>query len=230
MSRVCSNLLKLSSAQVIANLDKHMIDLFSAHPELDNLTLEIDTPKMFSCADWMARLEVSGALEKNDMFIVDYDTNFKSKADNIYQSGDEIYTALISLAKAYHKVVIIVSQPKQETWGKQISLNSLSESSRKQQHVDVLIGISPTFEVRNPSNSIGTISVLKSRRGGTGRAFYLREPTGRFSEISRAMYSIASDAVGQLYLEDFRGASSGFYEKLAIPALDLDSGLELDEE
>lgn len=215
--RACTILLNKPMNTVLSNLNKYYLDAISQYPELNNLTLEFTSPGIYTCQEWLDRIKHSGALDRNDVFIVDYDTNFRSSADNIYQKGDEIYTALVTLAKTYGKIVLVVSQPKTNTWGKDMDLSSLSESSRKQQHIDVLIGLSPDFEVRNSINAIGSLSIIKNRRGSLGKCYYLREPTGRYTEISKEMYDQAKSSNAQLYMENFDGCGTSEYTRLSAP-------------
>ena len=215
--RACTIILNKPMNTVLANLNKNYLDAISKFPELNNLTLEFTSPGVYTCQEWLDRIKHSGALDRNDVFIVDYDTNFRSTADNIYQKGDEIYTALVTLAKTYGKIVIVVSQPKSYSWGKDIELGDLSESSRKQHHIDVLIAISPDFEVRNSINAMGVMKIVKNRRGSLGKCFYLREPTGRYTEISKEMYDQAKASNACLYMEKFEGCETSEYTRLSAP-------------
>lgn len=235
ISRVSSNLLKLPMMNVYANIERSYTDVISKYPELNNLTIEFTAPGVYTVTDWLDRLKHTGALEKNDVFIVDYDANFKTLSDNIYMKGDEIFTELVLLAKTYHKIVLVVSQPKLTDWKSGLTLSSMSESARKQHHADMILAMSPDFDVKNPSNIIGTFDILKNRRGPLGRCHYFREPTGRFTELSKMMYEAAKISREKTYYEDFTGCSTSEYVKLSAPNIledidDAKSKLKLAEE
>ena len=218
MSRPASILLNVPMMKVLCGLNKSFTDILSKYPYMNNLTINFVSPGVFSVNEWIDNLKHSGELEKNDVFIVDYDSNFKSNSDNIYLKGDEIYTSLELLAKTYHKIVISVAQPKVNSWGKSIDLTSLSESSRKQHHSDIIITLAPQYDISNTCNVIGELSIVKNRRGSTGKTKYFREPTGRFSEITRSLYSAAQSSNEILYYKPFEGCESDpVYTKLDVP-------------
>ncbi len=86
-----------------------------------------------------------------------------------------------------------------------MGLNALSESSRKQQHVDMMITLSPDVGVSNSCNVMGVLTVNKNRRGNTGHTYYMREPTGRFSELSTTLFTAAKSSNEILYYKPFDG-------------------------
>lgn len=209
MSRPCSIALNRPMMSVVDNLVENYNSMLSKYPYMTNFDVDFESPGTISVSDWVEKLKHSNLLDTHDVFIVDYDTNFKSDKDNIYMKGDEIYTSLVLLAKTYHKIVIVVAQPKQEAWdsrkGGPMGLNALAESSRKQQHVDIMITLSPDMGASNSCNVIGTLTVNKNRRGGTGHTYYLREPTGRFSELSTTLFTAAKSSNDIVYYKPFDG-------------------------
>lgn len=209
MSRPCSIALNKPMMSVVDNLVENYNSMLSKYPYMTNFDVDFESPGTISVSDWIEKLKHSNLLDTHDVFVVDYDTNFKSDKDNIYMKGDEIYTSLVLLAKTYHKIVIVVAQPKQENWdsrkGGPMGLNALAESSRKQQHVDMMITLSPDYGASNSCNVMGILTVNKNRRGNTGHTYYLREPTGRFSELSTTLYTAAKASNDIIYYKPFDG-------------------------
>lgn len=90
--------------------------------------------------------------------------------------------------------MFVGSQPKIGNWKDQeLGLESASESSRKQQIVDVMISLSHDRNVRNPRNHLGIINVPKNRRGGTTKFKYILDPTGVMESIPDAAYMMFRD-------------------------------------
>ena len=57
------------------------------------------------------------------------------------------------------------------------------------------------------------MKIIKNRRGSLGKCYYLREPTGRYTEISKEMYDQAKASNAQLYMENFDGCTTSEYTR-----------------
>ncbi len=115
-----------------------------------------------------------------DVVIIDYDRSIKAKTtEGLYQEGEEIYDGLVALTKpkgGKKKLVIVASQINKNYWHlPDPPLQSLAESSRKQAISDIVITIGKNLEKTGVHE--GFISVVKNRRGPTGKFGYFLLPT-----------------------------------------------------
>jgi hypothetical protein len=115
-----------------------------------------------------------------DVVIIDYDRSIKAKTtEGLYQEGEEIYDGLVALTKpkgGKKKLVIVASQINKGYWHlPDPPLQSLAESSRKQAISDIVITIGKNLEKTGVHE--GFISLVKNRRGPTGRFGYFLLPT-----------------------------------------------------
>ena len=103
-----------------------------------------------------------------DAIIVDYDENISYEGDDMYKSGGAVYNKLALFSRQNKSVVFIASQPKPEYWGNEIiPLESLSESSKKQKIVDMILTLGRPFK----QSSIGTLYIAKNRRGEENKIY-----------------------------------------------------------
>jgi hypothetical protein len=115
-----------------------------------------------------------------DVVIIDYDRSIKAKTtEGLYQEGEEIYDGLVALTKpkgGKKKLVIVASQINKGYWHlPDPPLQSLAESSRKQAISDIVITIGKNLEKTGVHE--GFISLVKNRRGPTGKFGYFLLPT-----------------------------------------------------
>lgn len=106
-----------------------------------------------------------------DQIIIDYDSNIKATTDNMYDSGGEIYDKLRAFAKINSSVMLVASQPKVAFFGQELlTLESASESSRKQHIVDLMITIGRPPKLRC---SVGLMFIPKNRNGSPNKRIYI---------------------------------------------------------
>lgn len=194
-SRMCSMLLKSPMTKTALSMKQSYEAVIRLYPQFkDNLAVQFISPDKYTANQWIKLNEQLGNIEKFDVFFIDYDTNFASEKDSMYAKGDEIYTMAYTLSQIPGKYVFIGSQPKIGTWKDgELGLESASESSRKQQIIDVMITISHDRNVRNPKNHLGTINIPKNRRGGNTKFKYILDPTGVMESITDEAYAMFKD-------------------------------------
>lgn len=196
-SRICSMMMKMPMTKTALGLNGVFESACKLFPYLkENLTVQFISPDKYTPAQWFKLLESMGAIKDNDVFMIDYDTNFASERDSMYAKGDEVYTMAYTLSQKPGKYVFIGSQPKIGNWKDQeLGLETASESSRKQQIIDVMITLSHDRDVKNPNNHMGTINIPKNRRGGTTKFKYFMDPTGIMVPITDEAYMTIRDEV-----------------------------------
>ena len=123
---------------------------------------------------------VMSRTQEPDVVIVDYDRSIKARTtEGLYQEGEEIYDGLVALTKpkgGKKKLVIVASQINKGYWHlPDPPLQSLAESSRKQAISDIVITIGKNIEKTGVHE--GFISLVKNRRGPTGKFGYFLLPT-----------------------------------------------------
>ena len=194
-SRICSMLMKMPMTKTAMSLASVYDSAVRLYPYLkENLTVQFISPDKYTPGQWFKLLESMGAIKDNDVFFIDYDTNFATERDSMYSKGDEVYTMAYTLSQIPGKYVFIGSQPKIGNWKDQeLGLETASESSRKQQIVDVMITLSVDRDVKNPNNHMGTINVPKNRRGGTTKFKYFLDPTGIVVPVTSEAYLAIRD-------------------------------------
>lgn len=186
VSRMCSIVMKIPMSKTAMNIKNTYAMMCKLYPYVKkNLKIQFISPNKYTADEWYKMIEQMGLIDSFDVFFIDYDTNFASEKDSMYAKGDEVYTMAFRLSQHPGKYVFIASQPKVGTWKDQeLGLESASESSRKQQIVDVMITISHDREVKNPKNHIGVINIPKNRRGGNTSFSYFLDPTGIMMSIT----------------------------------------------
>lgn len=189
--RMCAMIMKTPMTKVALSIKSVYEAACRLYPQLKkNLTVQFMSPNVYGPNEWYKLISQLGLIEKNDVFFIDYDTNFASEKDSMYAKGDEVYTMAATLAEVPGKYVFIGSQPKIGSWkDHELGLDTASESSRKQQIVDLMLTISHDREVRNPKNHMGTINIPKNRRGGTTKFKYFLDPTGIIEPIDAQLYA-----------------------------------------
>lgn len=124
-----------------------------------------------------------------DWLVVDYDANIKDSSgnDNLYAAGGLTYANLKSFAKK-RCAIGIGSQTKIASWANEMVMKTdAAESSKKQQHIDYMIGIG-----KNPDcKKVGTINLPKVRRGISDCyvRIELRNDITRLVEINEEKYN-----------------------------------------
>ncbi len=83
MSRPCSIVLNKPMMSVVDNLAENCNDMFSRFPYMTNFDVDFESPGTISVTDWIEKLKHSNLLDTHDVFVVDYDTNFKSDKDSM---------------------------------------------------------------------------------------------------------------------------------------------------
>ena len=187
-SRICAMILQIPISKVAINLPNYFKMVNNLFPELKkNMTVQFISPNKYTAEEWLKMNEQSGLIKDSDVFFIDYDTNFASEKDSMYAKGDEVYTmAFVLSQKPGGKYVFIGSQPKVGNWrDDKLGLETASESSRKQQIIDVMVTISVDKDVRNVRNHLGVINVPKNRRGGMTSFDYFLDPTGLMVPITQ---------------------------------------------
>lgn len=123
-----------------------------------------------------------------DVIIIDYDSNLKQPADNMYESGGIIYDQAKNLAQVNKSVVFMASQPNKAYWkNEMIPLEACSESSKKQMIIDLLITIG---RPEGCNTGIRKVFIPKNRRGKENEILHakMEGDTGFMYEISQEDY------------------------------------------
>lgn len=121
---------------------------------------------------------------------VDYDANIKDASpsgDNLYAAGGITYANLKNFAKG-RCAVGVGSQTKISSWANEmIQKSDAAESSKKQQHIDFMIGIGKNPECKK----VGTINLPKVRRGVSDSyvRVELRNDITRIIELNEEKYN-----------------------------------------
>jgi hypothetical protein len=188
INRIAGIITDTNMTQVARDLPYYYEAAVRALPAIKNLKLQFIAPDKISIFEYINILKKKGLYDDIDVFIIDYDTNFASSIDSMYEKGEEVYTEAVTLAKRPGKLVLMGCQPKINYWADEIlELNCLSESSRKQHIIDMMITISHT--VTKGSNHIGIMNLCKNRRGSKGSSPYFLDKTGYMFNINKDDYS-----------------------------------------
>jgi hypothetical protein len=127
-----------------------------------------------------------------DVVVVDYDGNFKSSGETMYERQNYIYGELHNVAtdgvgtpEEKFRLVFVGCQAKPEWWGKEkLGEACCAESSGKQAKVDLMITGN-----RNQGNpDIGTLNIPKNRDGDLAETKYHLEKWGGIRGISNEEY------------------------------------------
>jgi replicative DNA helicase len=156
--------------------------LFLEDPEVKRVISRIDIVVETEVRPHIQDIQATVMSRSNepDVIIVDYDRSIKAKTtEGLYQEGEEIYDGLVALTKpkgGKKKLVIVASQINKGYWHlPDPPLQSLAESSRKQAISDIVITIGKNLEKTGVHE--GFISLVKNRRGPTGKFGYFLLPT-----------------------------------------------------
>jgi len=156
--------------------------LFLEDPEVKKVISRIDIVVETEVRPHIQDIQATVMSRSNepDVVIIDYDRSIKARTtEGLYQEGEEIYDGLVALTKpkgGKKKLVIVASQINKGYWHlSDPPLQSLAESSRKQAISDIVITIGKNLEKTGVHE--GFISLVKNRRGPTGRFGYFLLPT-----------------------------------------------------
>ena len=149
----------------------------------DNLEISIN-PAGTVKAEEITEMTING---NYTVAFIDYDGNLAgaSEGESMYNNFGAIYNEFTKISLA-GKLAFICAQPKIYAWNQQIELESVGESSKKQQVVDFLITIS-NVNPDNP-NHLYIMKLPKARRGNVGAKAYVIRINGRFKEIPKGVY------------------------------------------
>lgn len=121
-----------------------------------------------------------------DVFFVDYDTNYEKDphSESMYEELGAVYDMFTEITSK-NKLVFVACQPKNSAYkDEKISMDSLAESSRKSQIIDMCITLG-----RYKNNVCGIASIEKNRNGENIETPWLRAANGVFFEATEAMYA-----------------------------------------
>lgn len=127
-----------------------------------------------------------------DMIIIDYPDNLLQEGKSLYEDGGTLYSSLERLARLTKSVVLVASQPSKIYWNYSIiPLEGASESSKKQQCVDVML----TFNTETRGAKIGSLHLVKARKGEEGSIIRIKTDYARchMEEIDEAEFNILKD-------------------------------------
>jgi len=127
-----------------------------------------------------------------DVVFVDYDGNFKTTGEMMYERLNYAYGELSNVATdgigtpvENFKLVFVGSQVKPEHWAKEeLPEACCAESSGKQAKVDLMVAIN----CNQVNHGIGTINIPKSRDGDLGKVKYRLEKWGGMRGINVEEY------------------------------------------
>lgn len=127
------------------------------------------------------------------VLFIDYDANLKQVAGSMYEEGDITYAETSRLTLEDGLAVFFGSQPKINFWNDELlDMTSANESSRKQQHVAVMVTIGKVLN--KDGTPAGKLAVVKDRVGKETEQKYLRCDSGRFVEVDGVTYATYRDA------------------------------------
>lgn len=144
---------------------------------LSNLRVKVLPPDTYDIYQIIAKAAQLYQKFPFDALVVDYDGNIKdvNAGASSYIEGGAIYANL----KGYGTgrcACFIASQTKINFWGEEIVLkNYANDSSKKQHHLDYMIGLGPNKECK----TIGTLNLAKVRRGITDRRVRVKFENGK---------------------------------------------------
>lgn len=177
---------------------------------LDNIYFDSVAAGQYTIHDWYDINNNKGILEKYNTFFIDYDSNFKTTSDSLYDKGSEIYNLLDMVSMQKDNIVIVASQVEKSVWqDPKIRMSSLGESRRKAEIVDMMIGLS-LVDANCGENHIGLINIGKNRRGPVGSKNYILSGSGRFHELDPMEFAGIQQSKSKV--EDY--PISEYYKKL----------------
>lgn len=119
--------------------------------------------------------------------IIDYDENFATDIDSMYEKGGAVYNRLALFSVLNKSVLFVLCQPKPQYWNNEIiPLEGAAESSKKQKIIDLML----TIGSKDKSSSVGTLNIAKNRRGSDGKYVRIRKygSNAQIVAISEAEY------------------------------------------
>jgi hypothetical protein len=189
INRIAGIITDTNLTQVAMDLPYYYAAATKSLPLMKNLKIQFIAPDKITVHEYVNILKKKGLYDDIDVFIIDYDSNFASSIDSMYEKGEEVYTEAVTLAKRPGKLVLMGCQPKINYWADEIlELNSLSESSRKQHIIDMMISLSHPA-TPNGANHVGVMNICKNRRGSKGSSPYFLDKTGFMFNINRDDYN-----------------------------------------
>lgn len=127
--------------------------------------------------------------------IIDYDENFATEVDSMYESGGNVYNRLALFAVMNKSVVFILCQPKPTYWNYEvIPMEAAAESSKKQKIIDLMLTIGRPAK----DSEIGTLNIAKNRRGQDSKLVRLRfhGENARIEAITEEEYNNLKKGIG----------------------------------
>lgn len=121
--------------------------------------------------------------------IIDYDENFATDTDSMYESGGNVYNKIALFAVLNKSVIFILCQPKPQYWNHEIiPLEASAESSKKQKIVDLML----TIGRPSKDSNVGTLNVAKNRRGSDSKYIRLKfiGENARVKAITEEEYNV----------------------------------------
>ena len=121
--------------------------------------------------------------------IIDYDENFATDSDSMYESGGNVYNKIALFAVLNKSVIFVLCQPKPAYWNHEIiPLEASAESSKKQKIVDLML----TIGRPSKDSNIGTLNIAKNRRGSDSKYVRLKfsGDNARVEAITEEQYNI----------------------------------------
>ena len=129
-----------------------------------------------------------------DMIIIDYPDNLKQEGKSLYEDGGVLYSCLERLARITSAVLLVASQVNKIYWQYEIlPLEAAAESSKKQQCVDIVLGMNTT----NRQSVVGSFHLAKARKGKVGTLWRFKTDYAicKISEVDEATYNAYKDTV-----------------------------------
>lgn len=127
-------------------------------------------------------------LSDRDVIIVDYDLNFKTDSDNMYERGGELYDLLTEVRDETKALILVATQPNKSFWGEEMLDDTcFIESSKKSMIVDFAITIGWNQE---SGTHLGYFNVPINRRGNTGYKPYIMSNSGNMHTVPESLYGL----------------------------------------
>jgi hypothetical protein len=185
-----SNYTGVDTKEIIVNgYEKYLTEEIKEN--LKNVRVKALAPDCYDVYQLLAKAEQLYQKFPFQILVVDYDANIRdsSGAGNSYLEGGVIYANL----KGYSKgkcVTYVGSQTKIAHWGEElIQKPYMNDSSKKQHHLDVMIGVGKSKEY----NQVGIFNLPKIRRGTSDMYSYVH-----FDNARSNVYEIRKDRYDQM--------------------------------
>lgn len=177
------------------NIDGQAVFLPLTKSKIGKLHGEILSPGVKTADDMVNKIKwyIKNGVK---IFMVDYDSGIKSgNGESLYMDSAVIYEKLAGLVKGTDVTIFIASQIKMPNSGKgnnggwnteKVGLDALSESSRKQAHIDLMLGVglvAPREDEKSPIR-FGMVNIPKNRRGRVGSFNFVRLPSLKMMELT----------------------------------------------